>query len=233
MSGGITKIRLVQDELVDPSPFKVRPSELARLLDPKSLKALSALGGVDALLEGLATHWICGLMIVSRGSPDSRPGASQRHDQMDEHPLSTIAVTAPHVISQDEENFDPHLASLSERRRVFGENVLPQRATKSLLALMWLALKDKVLARIILHWFSIIFIFFISRSCCLSQRLSLWRLDSFEISEHLSAGNLPVDWVEGIATMVAVLIVVRVASPATYLDIVSHSNFTGNYWVVE
>jgi len=96
-------------------------------------------------------------------------------------PLSTIAVTAPHGVSQDEENSDPHLASLSERRRVFGENVLPQRATKSLLALMWLALKDKVLVRIILHRFSAIFIFFISRSCCLPQRFALWRSDSFEI----------------------------------------------------
>jgi Ca2+-transporting ATPase len=80
---------------------------------------------------------------------------------MDEHPLSTIAVTAPRDVSQDEENSDPHLASLSERRRVFGENVLPQRASKSLLALMWLALKDKVLVRIILHRFIIIFILFI------------------------------------------------------------------------
>ena len=38
-------------------------------------------------------------------------------------------------------------ASLEDRRRVFGENVLPSRKTKSLLSLMWLALKDKVLVR--------------------------------------------------------------------------------------
>jgi len=180
-NGGITKVEFVQDKLVDPGPFKLRPFELASLLDSKCLEALSALGGVDAILEGLGTRRTRGLTIVSRGSSDSRPGASQRHDRMDEHPLSTIAVTAPHDISQDEENSGPHLASLSERRRVFGENVLPQLATKSLLALMWLALKDKVLVRIILHRFSIIFIFFISRSCCLSQRFALWRSDSFEI----------------------------------------------------
>ena len=38
-------------------------------------------------------------------------------------------------------------APLSERYRVFGENVLPSRRSKSLLQLMWLALKDKVLVR--------------------------------------------------------------------------------------
>ena len=36
-------------------------------------------------------------------------------------------------------------APIDERRRVYGENVLPTRKTKSLLQLMWLALKDKVL----------------------------------------------------------------------------------------
>ncbi len=38
-------------------------------------------------------------------------------------------------------------ADLEERRRVFGANVLPTRETKSLLQLMQLALKDKVLVR--------------------------------------------------------------------------------------
>ena len=234
-NGNITKVELVQDELVDPDPFKLRPFELASLLDPKCLEAFSALGGVDAILEGLGTHRTRGLTIVSRGSSDSRPGTSQRQDQMDKHPLPTIAVTALHEVSQDEENSDPHLASLSERRRLFGENVLPQRASKSLLALMWLTLKDKVLVHIILYRFSIIFILFISRSCCLSQWLSLrLALGLFQdFGTPLPAGQLPVDWVESIAIMVAVLIVVRVMSPAVYLDLVSHSNFTGGCWVIE
>jgi len=91
-NGSITKVELVQDEFVDSGPFKLRPFELASLLDPKSLEAHSAFGGVDAILEGLGIHRTRGLTIVSRGSSD-RPGASQRHDRMDEHgsPLSTIA----------------------------------------------------------------------------------------------------------------------------------------------
>ena len=82
-NGSITKVELVQDELVDPHPFKLRPFELASLLDPKSLETLLALGGVDAILEGLGFHRTRGLTMVS--SSDSRSGTSQRHDRMDEH----------------------------------------------------------------------------------------------------------------------------------------------------
>jgi Ca2+-transporting ATPase len=154
-NGGISKVEPIQNELVDPRPFKFRPFELASLLDPKNLEALEALGGVEGLLEGLGTHRTRGLTIDGRGLSDRRPGAgagaSQRRDQLNEHPLSTISVTAPYDVPENGivfENSDPHLASLGERRRVFGENVPPQRAVKSLLALMWLALKDKVLVRI-------------------------------------------------------------------------------------
>jgi len=91
-------------------------------------------------------------------------------------------------------------------------------STESLLALIWLALKNKVLVRIILHRFSIIFIIFISRSCCLYGiaavvSLAYGLFQDFGMS--LPAGEPAVDWVEGVAIMVAVLIVVRVVSPAT------------------
>jgi Ca2+-transporting ATPase len=36
-------------------------------------------------------------------------------------------------------------ASLNERRKIYGRNVLPHRPSKTLLQLMWAALKDKVL----------------------------------------------------------------------------------------
>ena len=35
--------------------------------------------------------------------------------------------------------------SIEDRERIFGQNILPRRPSKSLLQLMWLALKDKVL----------------------------------------------------------------------------------------
>jgi Ca2+-transporting ATPase len=219
-NGVISKVELVQDEPVDPHPFQFKPSELASLLDPKNLEALEKLGGIEGLLGGLGTHPTRGLTIRGRGSSDSKRGAgvgaSQRHDRVDEHPLSTISVTASHNVSEDgifDQNSNPHLASLEERRRVFGENVLPQRTSKSLLALMWLALKDKVLVRLFLNRVKLYL-----HLLCIKVLLSIAAVVSLalglfqDFGTTLPSGEPPVDWVEGVAIMIAVLIVVsRVA----------------------
>ena len=77
-------------------------------------------------------------------------GTSQRHDREE---LPGIVVTAPDELESgkddEDEGYPVFHAPLEERRRVYGPNVLPHRATKSLLSLMWLALKDKVLLWII------------------------------------------------------------------------------------
>ena len=51
----------------------------------------------------------------------------------------------------DEDNEENPIfsATLDEQRRVYGQNVLPHRALKSLLALMWMALKYKVLVSVL------------------------------------------------------------------------------------
>ncbi|EIW84082.1 calcium-translocating P-type ATPase [Coniophora puteana RWD-64-598 SS2] len=85
-------------------------------------------------------------------------------------------------------------ALMSERKRVFGENVLPRRETKSLIALMWLALKDKVLV-------------VLSIAAVVSLALGL-----FQDFGTTTQEGPKVDWVEGVAIMVAILIVVLVGS---------------------
>jgi hypothetical protein len=40
---------------------------------------------------------------------------------------------------------EAYRTSIEDRQRMFGQNILPRRPTRSLLQLMWLALKDKVL----------------------------------------------------------------------------------------
>jgi Ca2+-transporting ATPase len=140
---------------IDPAPFAFKPFDLASMLDPKNLEVLESLGGIQGLLKGLGTSRIHGLG-GKNGSSDSRPGAgegaSQRHDREGVGAPPGIVVTAPDELESgkgDEyEGFPVFSASLEERRRVYGHNVLPHRATKSLLALMWLALKDKVLVRV-------------------------------------------------------------------------------------
>ncbi|KAG1821813.1 Ca-transporting ATPase [Suillus subaureus] len=191
-NGDVSKIELIQDDLVDPRPFKFRPVELASLLDPKNLNALEALGGTDGLLDGLGTDCSRGLTLVR--TADDRlgagAGASQRHDR---EPLS---VPTPHDHIEVEVADNPHSALMEDRKRVFGENVLPQRTSKSLLALMWLALQDKVLVRLVVYC-----------SGCFTRT---WLFQDFGTPQP--AGEPPVDWVEGVAIMIAVLIVVVVGS---------------------
>ena len=95
------------------------------------------------------------------GEPGAGVGASQRHDRQSSD-VPRLVLTGPGDedgggVSIGESGLDPgpdddddgqtYSATLDERRRVFGANVLPTRKSKSLLQLMWLALKDKVLVQ--------------------------------------------------------------------------------------
>jgi P-type Ca2+ transporter type 2C len=180
------ELDLSQDESIDAGPFSFKPVQLASLVDPKNLPALTQMGGVTGLLRGLGTHRKHGLQNLGPGSSgqhsrhsvkgkdadrsgDGRPdagtsgagdGASQRHDRPDTEmeAVPGIMVTGEDgeaeeakieelaAASRDEiAGGNAYNATLEDRHHVFGENVLPSRKTKSLLQLMWLALKDKVL----------------------------------------------------------------------------------------
>jgi len=152
-SGSTDAMPLDEDD-IDLGPFAFRPYKLASLLDPKDLHSLEAIGGVEALLRGLGTHPTQGLWVgthdygddrSSDGRPGAGAGASQRHDRPSATKQDTLESKGTHPGDDRGDNGDPFRATPQERKRVFGENILPHRQTKSLLALMWLALKDKVL----------------------------------------------------------------------------------------
>lgn len=203
----------LEDEPVDTGPFAFKPYKLASLLDPKNLDALGAMGGIDALLKGLGTHPTRGLMVGTPdcggggppgGPPGAGAGASQRYDRhvaMNSgavEPLPPPAQLHPPASGAGdtaEDNCDPCHATLQQRKRVYGENLLPQRPSKSLLALMWLALKDKVLV-------------LLSIAAVISLALGLFQ----DFGTPRTPGEPPVDWVEGVAIMIAILIVVIVGS---------------------
>ncbi|KAH9975144.1 hypothetical protein BJV77DRAFT_957403, partial [Russula vinacea] len=78
----------------------------------------------------------------------------------------------------------------------FGRNILSRRPIKSLLQLMWLALKDKVLV-----------------SFVVDLRLILLALSLFQdFGTTRPEGEPQIDWVKGVNILVAVIIVVRVGS---------------------
>ncbi|KAJ7034956.1 Ca-transporting ATPase [Mycena alexandri] len=175
------------DMQTDPTPFRFRPNDLAMMLDPKSLDVLENMGGIDGLLAGLGTtsdKGLGGASLARATTSGSSPG---------EGAAPAITLTDP-----DDEKGDARAAfaaSLDVRRRVYGENVLPRRATKSLLSLMYAALKDKVLV-------------LLSVAAVVSLALGLFQ----DYGPSRPAGDPPVDWVEGVAILVAIFIVVVVGS---------------------
>ncbi|KAK7033038.1 calcium-transporting ATPase [Favolaschia claudopus] len=193
----------------NPAPFRFRANELAMMLDPKNLDALEALGGIDALLDGLGTSVDTGLSPSSLarsatgassrgdGRPGAGVGASQRHDpEKGEDAVPAITLTDPEgEKSANWNSSEAFAAPLDVRRRVYGENALPRRKTKSLLSLMYAALKDKVLV-------------LLSIAAVVSLALGLFQ-DFGTTRDPLEP---PVDWVEGVAIMIAILIVVVVGS---------------------
>ncbi|RPD74953.1 calcium-translocating P-type ATPase [Lentinus tigrinus ALCF2SS1-7] len=226
---------LAQDEHIDAGVFPFKPYKLASLVDPKNMDLLKEMGGMAGLMKGLGTHRKRGLgkkalattapashhgLSDTRADKDGRPGAgagagvgaSQRHDRDPENAAGDVpklVLTGPggedgggvplgesaSEIGVDVEDGPTYDANLDERRRVYGVNVLPIRKTKSLLQLMWLALKDKVLV-------------LLSIAAIVSLALGFFQ----DFGTPRPAGEPPVDWVEGVAIIVAIAIVVMVGS---------------------
>ncbi|KAL5513644.1 PMC1_2 [Sanghuangporus vaninii] len=96
-------------------------------------------------------------------------------------------------------------SEIEERQRVYGRNVLPTRKSKTLLQLMWMVLQQKVLVLL---------------SCAAIVALALGLFQDFGVErEQYSCGDgsetctkPPVDWVKGVAIMIAVAIVVVFSS---------------------
>ncbi|KDN36653.1 hypothetical protein RSAG8_10695, partial [Rhizoctonia solani AG-8 WAC10335] len=188
-TSGICTFISAFDGLDCPNQVHWAPLVLASLVDPKSLQSLEAIGGTEGLLRGLGTDTNLGLR--SWQFTDS----GQNHDpEKGDGGGAGAGGDTPQS-----------RASVEDRRRVYGANVMPSRKSKSLLLLMWLALKDKVLV-------------LLSIAAVVSLALGLY--SDFGTPPELavcSSGEglceTPrVDWVEGVAIMIAIIIVVVVGS---------------------
>ncbi|KAF9059412.1 Ca-transporting ATPase [Rhodocollybia butyracea] len=226
-----------EDEEMDTAPFAFTPLTLARMLDPKSYDSLNRLGGINGLLKGLGVDPTRGLGsqaprkerhdsdsgVVKQGVGGNElgagEGASHRHapnapaivltqpDAADGEGDIVKSGSTPSVNSFphnrdlpsgafDLQNFDASGAfrsTLEKRKEIYGTNVLPVRKSKSLIALMAAAMKDKVL---------------ILLSVAAVVSLALGFFQDFG-TPHTGP---KVDWVEGVAIIVAICIVVVVGS---------------------
>jgi Ca2+-transporting ATPase len=177
------ELRNDPDAKIDNNPFAFTPSQLGQLLNPKSLAVFQALGGVDGIATGLQTNLHSGLSLDESIAP--------RSVTFDEatNPQSSIKEEESSRSPSDGQPFE-------DRIRIHGRNTLPPKKATPLIKLIWNAYNDTVLI-------------VLTVAAAISLALGLY--ETFG-AEHGPGAPAPVDWVEGLAIVIAIVIVVLVTA---------------------
>ena len=178
------------------NPFAFSPGQLNKTLSPKSLAAYRALGGLRGLERGLKTDVIAGLSVDEVSILEKISFEEATQSARTKKPPDAGTVIAQDVIVTDHEVKGQY----HDRIRIFNDNRLPTKQSLSIWKLFWNAFNDRVL--IILTIAAII-----------SLALGIYEA----IGQTPAPGEGPsLDWVEGVAIEVAVVIVVLVTGLNDY-----------------
>ncbi|KAI9497073.1 PMCA-type calcium-translocating P-type ATPase [Zychaea mexicana] len=190
----------------DPSNlFAFTPDQLSALMDPKNLPLLYSYGGLDGVAKGLHVDLQTGLVpntkiqtpvTLNDVMPLSRNAADSPSEPPEPRPRArsmTVLSTATGATRTEPTTAFP------QRVNVFGANLLPDVKSKSIFQLMWMAFQDKTLI-------------LLTVAAIVSLGVGLY--EDIAVPEYDAMGNrIPgVKWVEGVAIIVAVLLVVMVGS---------------------
>ena len=182
-------------EVID-SPFAFSPGQLNKILNPKSLAAFRALGGLQGLERGLQTNLVAGLSVDETSISDRVSFEDARQAPQHKTQQDRTAVVDQNVLVTDHEVKGQY----HDRKRIFKDNRLPTKKSLSIWRLFWIAATDKVL--IILNIAAII-----------SLALGIYEA----VGQTPPPGEGPsVDWIEGLAIEVAVVAVVLVTGLNDY-----------------
>jgi Ca2+-transporting ATPase len=193
-----------KDFTVTNNKFAFSPGQLNKMLNPKSLPAFIALGGLPGLEAGLRTDVDAGLSLEetelagsvsfeeattmykklrgANGSALPRPVEVRHVDVTDCGPSASASHTGE---------------AFSDRKRVFKHNILPTKKSKTFLMLMWEAYyKESVLI-------------LLTVAAVISLALGLY--ETFGV-DHGPNAPPSVDWIEGCAICVSIAVVVLVGA---------------------
>jgi len=184
-------------------PFKFSVQELCSLHNLKNPRAFCDFGGIDGLVDGLLSHRSRGL---GGTATETTPSAPKRSSFANDAPAQliraftastrrTTAATRSTAadIAVDESAYDAAL--LYRRREVFLDNHLPTRKQLSFLKRLWMAYNDPVL-------------FLLTAAAAVSLAVGLYQ--TFTLKHD--AEHPAVEWIEGVAILVAIIIIVLVGS---------------------
>jgi Ca2+-transporting ATPase len=179
--------RYKQDFEVDNQKFAFSPGQLNKMLNPKSSAAFFAMAGSEGLAYGLRTDLTSGLSVDETELPGrvSFEDATQPHGPSPQKKNDQSINNTDFVV--DVSSSDSRYV---DRTRIFGRNKLPDRKTNGFFTLVWQACQDKI-------------IILLAIAAVVSLALGIY--------EALSGGS-KVDWIEGVAICVAILIVTIVTA---------------------
>lgn len=176
---------------VENNKFAFSPGQLGKLYNPKSLSAFHALGGLDGLEKGLRTDRKAGLSIDEQhldGTVTFEEATTQTTTESPQKSSQQAAHTENTPTAPKENAF-------ADRKRVYSDNRLPARKPKNIFQLAWMAYNDKVLILLTI-------------AAVISLALGLYQ--TFGVKHE--PGEPKVEWIEGVAIIVAIVIVVVVGA---------------------
>ncbi|KAE8411990.1 hypothetical protein BDV36DRAFT_301320 [Aspergillus pseudocaelatus] len=168
-------------EVVD-NKFAFSPGQLNKLLNPKSLAAFHALGGLRGLEIGLQTDLVAGLSVDENRISESitfDDATKCEFTKLDSQPRLLNADSQTSIVQSSSSQF-------FDRYRIFGRNALPEPRRKHFLKLLWDAYNDRI-------------IILLTIAAVISLSLGIY---------EAASGQSQVDWIEGVAVCVAIIIVV-------------------------
>lgn len=178
---------------VQDNKFAFSPGQLSKLFNPKSLAAFRALGGLAGLEKGLRTDVRAGLSVDEARLNDVVTFEEATAPHSADSPATKAAKKE--LRHADTTNLGNSQDSFFDRKRVFSDNRLPERRAKTILELAWMAYNDKVLI-------------LLTVAAVISLALGLFQT----FGQPHEGGGARVEWVEGVAIMVAIIIVVVVGA---------------------
>ncbi|KAF2763884.1 calcium-translocating P-type ATPase [Teratosphaeria nubilosa] len=169
------------------NPFAFAPGHMTKLLNPKSLGAFHAVGGIAGMEKGLRTNRNSGLSM----DESKLEGIVKFEEATTSGRPSSIDGGFPEPPHPEHSGEIHGTASFEDRKRIFDDNRLPERKAKSIWVLMWLAYNDKVLI-------------VLTVAAVIALALGLY--------QALGTPEGGVDWIEGVAIIVAIVVVVVVGA---------------------
>lgn len=177
---------------VENNRFAFSPGQMSKLLNPKSFSAFYALGGLSGIEKGLRTNRYSGLSIDEKQLDgtvtfDDAVTAAANSATVKYNPRRSMTRTSTSATAMQRSS-----DSFLDRKRIFKDNRLPEKKTKSIFELAWIAYNDKVLI-------------LLTVAAVVSLALGIYQSKTAKNGEK-------VQWVEGVAIAIAIIIVVAVGA---------------------